>query len=305
MSVIIVQSRIPSPVKLQTASHLGGPNQQPPIAALSFPTPGHIQSILQGSCSDERPVTPLSHSASAPTVLLVDVPEHTLPRRAMRPRRNSGDHLPDHESPESALPPKKRKAAPASRGPGKRDRVAYEGFPADPTALRSLTVSNTNKNMKYVSQLDIQVIQKEGIRPESPTSKVRAILEKGENGSKSRGERAKRRAGIKDGTEEASSDKADDEESIQEPESPPRKHPRAPGDEEDYETPTRPSKRPRLDDGQDQQSRKGVKWNKDLQKFWIEESAPLQPSNAPVPMFVKKSCLAPAAKVFFCITSGL
>jgi hypothetical protein len=159
------------------------------------------------------------------------------------------------------------------------------GLPADAAALRQLTSKNTEHNQVYAfSVVETQVILKEGKRPPSPTTRVKTILEKrkqDESGGKARGERAARRAerregGSLDGASEASgsaaaSENGNYEEGNEEP--PTRKHPRGPGEEEDYRTPMRRTKRARVEDsGSDSDTevrgrgKKRVKWDKELQQ---------------------------------------
>jgi len=63
-------------------------------------------------------------------------------------------------------------------------------------ALKALTFSNTTKNQQYFAQVETEVIRKLGARPESPTTKVRTIMERQrEEKGKERKERAARRPG--------------------------------------------------------------------------------------------------------------
>ena len=175
----------------------------------------------------------------------------------------------------SRKPPTNRSAAPSVLG----------GLPADAAALRQLTNKNTEHNQVYAfSVVETQVILKEGKRPPSPTTRVKTILEKrkqDETGGKARGERAARRAerregGSLDGASEASgsaaaSENGDYEGGNEEP--PAKKHPRGPGEEEDYRTPMRRTKRAREEysgSESDAEARsrgtKRVKWDKELQQ---------------------------------------
>jgi hypothetical protein len=175
----------------------------------------------------------------------------------------------------SRKPPTNRSTAPSLPG----------GLPADAASLRQLTNKNTERNQMYAfSVVETQVILKEGKRPPSPTTRVKTSLEKrkeAESVGKARGERAARRAerregGSLDGASEANGNAAASENWNWEDggeEAPARKHPRGPGEEEDYETPIRRTKRVR-EEGSGSESenaakgrgKKRVKWDKELQQ---------------------------------------
>ncbi|OBZ75712.1 hypothetical protein A0H81_04382 [Grifola frondosa] len=73
------------------------------------------------------------------------------------------------------------------------DNGPFSGMTA--LALKALTTANTNRNQQHVVSLKTEVIRKEGKRPESPTSKVRTVLERQkEEKVQQRKERAERRA---------------------------------------------------------------------------------------------------------------
>jgi hypothetical protein len=159
------------------------------------------------------------------------------------------------------------------------------GLPADAATLRQLTNKNTERNQAYAfSVVETQVILKEGKRPPSPTTRVKTILEKrkqAEEVGKARGERAARRAerregGSLDGASEASGSAAASENGYFEGDNegtPAKKHSRGPGEEEDYETPIRRTKRAREEDSGSESEdaargrvKKRVKWDKELQQ---------------------------------------
>lgn len=180
----------------------------------------------------------------------------------------------------SRKPPTNRSAGPSVPG----------GLPADAAALRQLTNKNTERNQEYAfSVVETQVIVKEGKRPPSPTTRVKTLLEKrkeDETVGKARGERAARRAerregGSLDGASEASGSGAAASENGNyeggHEGTPAGKHPRGPGEEEDYETPIRRAKRAREEDSDSEsendsedaargRSKKRVKWDKELQQ---------------------------------------
>ena len=246
---------------------------------------------------DEEPtVDPSTHSSPDPLNDAV-VPLSTLPRPKPRDILRRGQlatrkplHTPldgvDAPFPSTApagmlLSGPSQALLKKSRKPPTNRSAATSGLPADAASLRQLTNKHTEHNQVYAfSVVETQVILKEGKRPPSPTTRVKTMLEKrkqDESGDKARGERAARRAerregGSLDGVSEASGSAAaseignfeDDEES------PAKKHPRGPGEEEDYETPMRRTKRAREEDSESDsdagRGKKRVKWDKELQQ---------------------------------------
>jgi hypothetical protein len=179
-------------------------------------------------------------------------------------------------------------------------------------ALQALTNSNTTKNQQIFANLEREIIRKQGIRPESPTVKVRTILQKQrEARDRQRHERAERRArrsedgpGLSD-TEGASelgdqsttstNREHDENEGVVS-----TKHRRGPGEVEDYNTPEKPdwpTKRLRFgDDLHEERERKRVKWHRGLStEIYLDEVQP-RPSRSK-DVIVEKSCLAPTSKV--------
>lgn len=155
-------------------------------------------------------------------------------------------------------------------------------------ALKSLTNTNTTKNQAYLAaDLEMFIIKKPGNRPESPSTKLRTILEKRkENQGKERAERARRRRG-----EEGPMD--DDSMNMEVDESGVTKHMRGPGDEEDYEVPLRP------DDGG-----KRVKWDPGLAKVAFIDEIEVKSNNfhrdeEVMRLLRRKSCLATESKVCY------
>lgn len=128
---------------------------------------------------------------------------------------------------------------------------------------------------------------KDGKRPESPTTKVKTILEKKkEEQERSRMERAARRIGNKlDLNGDAGSvDSGDLEMRDISMEPTERRHPRGAGEDEEYESPTRPKREYEdmdldldsegmMEEGNGARRKKRVKWNKDLwHRFDLDES---------------------------------
>ena len=123
----------------------------------------------------------------------------------------------------------------------KRNRALHpashdsSGLPTNALALKTLTNSNTAKNQEYYSELQTQIVRKPGNRPLSPIGKTQLTAQKQkqkDDQDKQRAERAKRRRG-----ENAYDDGFDI--SVESDDIGSLKHPRAPGDEEDFVTPER------------------------------------------------------------------
>ena len=202
------------------------------------------------------------------------------------------------------------------RKPPVSNRSEADGFSGlSAVALKALTSSNTTRNQQNFVSLATEVIRKDGYRPESPIMKVRTISQReAEEKARGRSERAHRRSkrsddGISD-LEGFSGDIGDS--SMIEVESDEddfdaqgQKHRRGAGDEEDYETPARPTralKRPRFIEESEEseidiQEKKRVKWDRGLySEVYLDEIEvnPRRPSKAGT---TKKGCLAPTAKV--------
>jgi hypothetical protein len=227
-------------------------------------------------------------------------------RRTTRPRKPVPDMFVISEP---RLP--RRKANPA-----RTDVLAFPGMTA--LDLKTLTSSNTVKNQQYlVAKLETEVVRVDGARPESPGIKMRTISQKQmEEQGKRRQERAERRArrsedgifypdGIHDSGDFSQLDVSEDIDENQDGQDELLRHRRGPGDEEDYETPDRSSKRLRF--GEEEQGARGeqgerdkkrVKWDRGLSKtIFLDE---LRPGERARPVdVIKKGCLAPAAKVVF------
>jgi len=110
--------------------------------------------------------------------------------------------------------------------------------------LRSATQRNTDRNTVYLyCTIDRQIVRQPGPRPPSPTSKIRTTADRDEEEKKAgRGERAKRRsARDSDGANGDATNNANFEALRSNVERVERA--RGPGDDDDYETPARPSKK--------------------------------------------------------------
>lgn len=224
-----------------------------------------------------------------------------------RPRRTSRTRKPAqqqyvldifNDNTSTRPPPARRKPKSRAEGDG------FMGMSA--TALKTLTTSNTTKNQQTVAVLAMEVVRKEGLRPESPTVKARTILQKqrDERDMRTR-ERAQRRAqeglgtsdieGLGDRISLGGRANHDENDYVMS-----QKHRRGPGDEEDYETPERPERiieSLRLEEADRKvNSVKQVKWHRGLSTaVYVDE---IDPRPQPLPKNVAmRGCLAPTSKV--------
>lgn len=181
-------------------------------------------------------------------------------------------------------------------------------------ALKALTSTNTVRNQGYATaKLEMEVIRKEGARPASPTVKVKTVLQRQqEETGKRRAERAEKRAKNKGyssplGQSDTDGQSDQDDSSVFDDETSPLKHRRGPGDEEDYQTPDKPLKRLKFEDGDDEDEAKEegrrVKWHRGLYTtIYLDEIHPRTRSR-PTENAIKKGCLTPNSKVntgWFC-----
>lgn len=265
------------------------------------------------------PVSPGSSPAPNPSPELTDPAEESLSvRRTTRTRKpvqtfasdvfpaRSADLRP-HPQPQLPQPQPRRKAPVAFQDSGPFSNMSA-------VALRALTTSNTVKNQRYLAALlRTEVIRKEGVRPESPVMKVKTIAQRQKaDVGKQRKERAERRAKSKaNGSREQSDTEGhsdvgyssmvemDDSNDEDELDSSPIRHRRGPGDEEDYVTPKRPSKRLRVEgEGRENDAeKKRVQWDRGLSTaVFLDELVP-RANARPTADIIKKGCLTPAAKV--------
>lgn len=222
-------------------------------------------------------------------------------RRTTRPRR------PVHSSNETV--PRKTTRRKAS---SQQFDDVFSGMSI--TALKELTMTNTEKNQHYVAaKLETEVVRKEGLRPESPVVKIRTIVQRQQEEKEyERAERAKRRArrSGNDSTSdiEASSDVGHpspnqmedvDMDTNFDVDGP--KHRRGAGDDDDYETPERPLRDVRAglsDDGSgNEQLDRRVKWDRGLFTLAYLDEVKLGSRQNLKENITLKGILAPTAKV--------
>jgi len=207
------------------------------------------------------------------------------------------------------------RAAPSGRRLHTRpENDVFMGMSA--TALKALTSSNTVKNQQTVALFAMEVIRKEGLRPESPTVKIRTILQRQrEEKHQQRKERAERRARRSDegwggsdteGVIEHSDQLLDVDDHDRTGDGMATMHGRGPGDDEDYETPEKQRAVKRLRFGEDaheeMKSAKQVKWHRGLSTAVCLDDIHPKP-RAPSNHVIAKGCLAPSVKV--CIFLGI
>lgn len=276
-------------------------------------------SIPQLAAQPEAPSTQASSLHSDPPSLPVPVESETPKKPSHiaieeetghRSRRTSrrkvvAQHANDVFDTSASTQPLKLRRSRRSEGDG------FMGMSA--ATLQTLTNSNTTKNQRVFAKLEREIIRKDGIRPDSPTVKVRTILQKQrEARDRQRHERAERRARRSEDGPELSDTEGVSELGDQSMISTNReqdeneglvstKHRRGPGEVEDYETPERPErpvKRLRFGDEPQEEARepKRVKWHRGLStEIYLDEVQP-QPSRSK-DIIIEKSCLAPTAKV--------
>ncbi|KAH8099493.1 hypothetical protein BXZ70DRAFT_1008903 [Cristinia sonorae] len=246
-------------------------------------------------------------------ILADDGSLNTNTRRTTRARKSQTDVFGTVAPPSAIAKPSRRARTPA--GP---DFGAFAGMSA--LALKSLTASNTIRNQHQVAEIHREVVKMDIKRPDSPTTKVKTVLERQkEDRVKDRQRRAERRAlrasGELDGEgmEGGSSDLEDEESMMMDGGEVPLKHPRAPGDEEDYETPPRPErpmKRGRFDDGSgevdppERGNDKRVKWNRGLCTTVYLDDSPPKTTKWSRQETTTRGCLTPAAKTLRLDTMG-
>lgn len=166
-------------------------------------------------------------------------------------------------------------------------------------ALKNLTANNTTKNQHYIAaRLETEIVRKDGARPDSPTTKVRTLMDKQkEEKTKEREERAARRRakrGVGDDDDEMGQSDLGDLSFVSVdigPDGLPLKHRIGAGDDEEWETPEK--------GGAAKEKARRVKWDKLLfdTVYFEEENPPKPPDNASKLTAKQRGALAAAAKV--------
>lgn len=329
----VVNTRKPKAQSVEPVEHAAEPDSEKAATsaasihvdkALDAPPPAEAHTLPPPSSPPTTSVS-VTDTLLPDTTLIVDVVVSAEPSSTSLPSELEPEPEPEPVSSGLRRTTRARRSTPASSASdavgsaaaprsrrktilGPPDTSAFSGMSM--LALKTLTNNNTARNQKQVAELETEVIVKEGKRPDSPTTKVRTVLEKQrEDKAKGREERAARRAKrlaakgeLDDGVEGSA---MGDESVISErdiPEEPevPFRHRRAPGDEEDYvtpEKPERPHKRGRFEDGVEEQDDKRVKWDRGLQTTVYIDDTPPRPRRPPKEDGVRKGCLAVSSKV--------
>ncbi|KDQ14080.1 hypothetical protein BOTBODRAFT_175181 [Botryobasidium botryosum FD-172 SS1] len=253
------------PQAQSTAQHDGLPEAEPKSTHTSR-APRSVQIAMQGSSKNVPPTEPsdaVDRPATPPNTHTAGT--YSPPRTRSSPRgvlsSPAGPSSPTPAAATEEEPPRRRTprrpaSTSASQPPAaavvkrKRKKPSQDSSSATPgqpgaersimdlssAAIQKLTVQNTARNQAYHNELDWKVEFRNYPRPPSPSSKIpkTAVETAREDRAKRRG-RAKKGAGSNGGGGE-DEDSEEDELLLQSPQRP-LKHPRAPGDEEDYSTP--------------------------------------------------------------------
>ncbi|KAK1232230.1 hypothetical protein PQX77_004604 [Marasmius sp. AFHP31] len=217
-------------------------------------------------------------------------------------------------------PPSTRRAADSQAQPRRRKPPVIQGTGpfSGMTAgdLRQLTSTNTTRNQQYMTALlEMEVIRREGPRPESPGIRAKTVSQKEEEEkerekharAERRANRSKRRSGEHmddnmEGSEKADPDEDEDDEAWDQLNSSPsvRRHRRGAGEDEEYVTPKRPKKLKVDENGdtemesEDAEEKKRVKWDQGLfTEVFLDD---IQPRSRQGVGIAAKGCLAVTAK---------
>ncbi|THH11580.1 hypothetical protein EW146_g7984 [Bondarzewia mesenterica] len=282
-----------SPIKKPRILHMrkveGPPRRTTPVVPKEREPVETVQSPLREQVSKESPSSPPIDVLGPPPPVVDDAspalpPENVIagpskakspePARSPEPLATAVDQPEFSTAPSTRRTARSRIAAPPQTDvfgtvrplqPRRRQRQVQAdtgGFPAmSAMALKALTTTNTEKNQQCVARLEKEIVRKNGSRPESPSTKVRTVLERQkEEKGRERKERAERRA-------RRSTDGQTDQQDLSLMSSDdmaalgldglPLKHRLGAGDEGYYETPEKKS-------GEEERARKRVKWDRGL-----------------------------------------
>ncbi|KAI0065355.1 hypothetical protein BV25DRAFT_1821745 [Artomyces pyxidatus] len=297
----IVQDTVQDPEAQLTPQSPAAADTTTAVASSSPPRQGEDDRQVQEISSPAEPQ--LDPLADAPIDTDNDTePSSSRTRRATRSRKTVQSPSNGTVVSPPLIPRRRVIRAPVDTG-------AFSSMSA--VALKALTNSNTEKNQQSIALLEREVVRKPGNRPDSPTTKVRTVLERQkEERGRGRKERAERRArrGVSEGLDgsevgETSFMSSDDLEPTG-PDGKPIGHRRGPGDDEDYETPekhARPTKRVRLgspNDGiEENRETKRVRWDRGLfNTIYFEDVRPNVGERAKSVPPASKGVLAGSAK---------
>jgi hypothetical protein len=298
-----------APPEARTVKDQDDPEVPSSGSAAVNPTPADSRETGDTAPSFPDPLTATSTGSTAAEGVALKDSDNKRPSKARRTRspRIAQSSAGSDVFGRVNLPPRRR----ANPHPSLRDYDIFSGMSA--MELKTLTSANTAKNQKYLAaKLETEVIRKEGVRPDSPTVKMKTILQRQEEErERQRQERAERRARRSDefwiplvpddensprievvnalcngtGQEDGGAAKR-------------QKHRRGPGDEEDYESPDKPERTKRAVGGEDEPGEeKRVKWDRGLfSTIYLEDVHPRTRAR-PHDGLIKKGCLARTGKV--------
>ncbi|KAK8853336.1 hypothetical protein IAR55_004040 [Kwoniella newhampshirensis] len=274
----------PASIQLAPVFSIGVAGETQVIARPEFRSPAKL-GLFRRSTMDRGTPKKVTSATAREVSTLADTVTTGPPSSATRsatedkvasptPVRGSSE---DHEEVSTVLqkPPSSPKS-PSPRGKSSRrpKRATKSGPPPKmilPTSivpnmsekeLKAATQRNTMRNQVYHCAIDRQIIRQAGPRPPSPTSKIRTTAEKDEEEKRhAREDRARRRKGEEDGMERPVVEKFTQT--------------RGPGDDEDFVTPARPTKKAKTDD-------KTVKWDREVLIIPLDKHGNVLESHRPV-----------------------
>ncbi|RXW24114.1 hypothetical protein EST38_g1710 [Candolleomyces aberdarensis] len=287
------------------------PPTQPLVRPLSPPAPPPVPvpsiPVIQIDPPTETPPIETLHPSEIPQPI-------QGVRRTTRLRKATVDCAATGAEPRATSSRRK-----ASQGPRFVFTDAYSEMSV--TALKQLTMTNTVRNQHYLSaKLELEVIKKDGARPESPMVKIKTIAQRQlEEQAEQRTERAKRRArrsGEMLGESDLEMDESDNEGYSSDVDELPSlekeqkmRHTRGAGEDEDYETPHRAFKRMKLTEGgleevEMDEAKRRVKWDRGLFTTVYLDEVVLGDRQLTKEHRSLKGCLAPTAKALRLDTLG-
>ncbi|WVQ77458.1 hypothetical protein IAR50_007144 [Cryptococcus sp. DSM 104548] len=305
-----------TPRKLGTPMRFGTPRQQPsglvPLAAsvtctASLPTTGPTMTIVASSPTRRSPpkrsiteTEPVSQGPPAASTRHASENPDNLAKQTSPPSAASSSSMsgtirvasPRTSRASSPSPPRpaarRTKRASVAKTPVAKTSKATSkppqstpGVPAlTEKQLKTTTARNTARNQVYHCAIDRQVIRQAGPRPPSPTSKIRTTSDRVEEDRKNAREvRARRRKGE---PEEENKPVLERIEVL-----------KAPGDDEEYRSPSRPAKRSRTSTGSScSGSKKRIRWDREILVIHDDGSGKQSPSEEPpVDARTGKSCI--------------
>ena len=254
----------------------GSPATATRQASESIDVKGSADGDIRGSSADYEDVSMMlpQPPSSSPPVEKDSSPESPVSdKRSAKPKSDTAAATQNED--EGGRP--KRAVKPRTLAPPVAPYISGK-------ELKTTTERNTMRNQVYFCAIDRQIVHIPGPRPPSPTSKIRTTADRDEdNKKKSREHRAKRRGARESG---ASTEAGSPERPIMQR----VEQARGPGDDEDWKTPARPSKKAKREE-------KNVKWDRGLVIIHDDGSEVKPPPDLEEP---PKGCVRQSAKA--CLT---